>query len=108
MIDDQVAQLRREYEALGLNEKDMADDPITQFRTWFDGILESGLQEPNAFILATADAKGVPSARAVPKAASAARPIAFFQPAASSARLVPIWSTWSTVLRRKTAPLAGP
>jgi pyridoxamine 5'-phosphate oxidase len=65
VIDDQVAQLRREYEALGLNERDMADDPITQFRTWFDGVLESGLEEPNAFILATADAKGVPSARAV-------------------------------------------
>jgi hypothetical protein len=32
VIEDQVAQLRREYEALGLNERDMAADPITQFR----------------------------------------------------------------------------
>jgi pyridoxamine 5'-phosphate oxidase len=65
VIDDQVAQLRREYEALGLNERDMAADPITQFRIWFDGILEAGLEEPNAFILATADANAVPSARAL-------------------------------------------
>jgi pyridoxamine 5'-phosphate oxidase len=65
VIEDQVAQLRREYEALGLSERDMAADPITQFRIWFDGVLEAGLQEPNAFVLATADAKAVPSARAV-------------------------------------------
>jgi pyridoxamine 5'-phosphate oxidase len=65
VIEDQVAQLRREYEALGLNERDMAADPITQFRIWFDGVLEAGLDEPNAFILATANARAVPSARAV-------------------------------------------
>lgn len=65
MIEDQVTQLRREYEALGLNERDMAADPITQFRVWFDGVLDAGLEEPNAFVLATADTKAVPSARAV-------------------------------------------
>ena len=43
----------------------MAADPITQFRLWFDGVLEAGIDEPNAFVLATADAGGRPSARAV-------------------------------------------
>ncbi len=65
MIDDQVARLRREYEAIGLSEADMAADPIIQFRRWFDGVLEAGIDEPNAFVLATADAQAVPSARAV-------------------------------------------
>jgi pyridoxamine 5'-phosphate oxidase len=65
VIDEHVAQLRREYEALGLSERDMAADPITQFRIWFDGVLEAGLDEPNAFVLATADRNAVPSARAV-------------------------------------------
>lgn len=65
MIDDQVAQLRREYEAMGLVERDMAPDPITQFRIWFDGVLEAGLEEPNAFVVATSDPMGRPSARAV-------------------------------------------
>lgn len=65
VIDDQVAQLRREYEAIGLSERDMAADPTTQFRIWFDGVLEAGLDEPNAFVLATADDKSKPSARAV-------------------------------------------
>ena len=65
MIDDQVSELRREYEALGLIERDMAADPVTQFRMWFDGVLESGIDEPNAFVLATADVAGRPSSRAV-------------------------------------------
>jgi pyridoxamine 5'-phosphate oxidase len=65
VIEDQVAHLRREYEALGLVERDMAPDPITQFRLWFDGVLDAGLEEPNAFVIATADAEGRPSARAV-------------------------------------------
>ena len=50
---------------MGLVERDMAADPITQFRLWFDGVLDAGLDEPNAFILATADAEARPSARAV-------------------------------------------
>lgn len=65
MIDDHVARLRREYEAIGLIESDMAADPITQFQSWFDGAVEAGLDEPNAFVLGTADAHAVPSARAV-------------------------------------------
>ena len=65
VIDDQVAQLRREYEAMGLSERDMAADPTAQFRLWFDGVLEAGLEEPNAFILATSDDRARPSARAV-------------------------------------------
>lgn len=60
-----MAQLRREYEAIGLVEREMASDPLTQFRLWFDGVLESGIDEPNAFVLATADAEARPSARAV-------------------------------------------
>jgi pyridoxamine 5'-phosphate oxidase len=65
-VDPELAQeLRREYEAEGLQERDMAADPFTQFTTWFDVVLEAGLHEPNAFVLATADAKGRPSARAV-------------------------------------------
>lgn len=65
MIEDLAAQLRREYEALGLVERDMEADPISQFRIWFDGVLEAGITEPNAFVLATAGADGRPSARAV-------------------------------------------
>lgn len=60
-----MAKLRREYEAQGLVEEDLAEDPFTQFESWFQGVIESGLEEPNAFVLATADARGRPSARAL-------------------------------------------
>jgi len=65
VIEDQVAHLRREFESMGLVERDMAADPITQFRLWFDAVLDAGLGEPNAFVIATADTEARPSARAV-------------------------------------------
>lgn len=60
-----LGRLRREYEVEGLSESAMFDDPMDQFREWFEGVVASGLEEPNAFILATVDEDGAPSARAV-------------------------------------------
>lgn len=65
MVDDTVARLRLEYEAEGLVEEEMAEDPIAQFDEWFAGITGAGMAEPNTFVLATATLEGVPSARAV-------------------------------------------
>lgn len=65
MIREEVARLRNEYESIGLIEAEMADDPIVVFEEWFAGVLTVGLHEPNAFVLATVDAGGTPSARAV-------------------------------------------
>jgi pyridoxamine 5'-phosphate oxidase len=65
VISEEVARLRQEYEAEGLVESTMADDPMTQFESWFDGVVAAGLPEPNAFVLATVDPDGTPSARAV-------------------------------------------
>lgn len=60
-----LANLRREYMRAGLDEKDAAAEPFAQFTDWFDQALDSGLHLPNALTLATADAQGIPSARAV-------------------------------------------
>jgi pyridoxamine 5'-phosphate oxidase len=65
VISEEVARLRREYEAEGLVEATMADDPMTQFESWFAGVVAAGLPEPNAFVLATVDPDGTPSARAL-------------------------------------------
>lgn len=65
MTVDRMARLRREYEALGLVEDEMSFDPFSQFDEWFSGVVESGIDEPNAFVLATATLDGAPSARAV-------------------------------------------
>ncbi|WP_222869988.1 pyridoxamine 5'-phosphate oxidase [Actinomadura decatromicini] len=59
------ARLRRSYEAGEMSESALPADPLALFAAWFAGVHESGLAEPNAMILATASADGVPNARTV-------------------------------------------
>lgn len=40
-------------------------DPLVRFRAWFDAVVEAGVAEPTAMVLATVDLDGRPSARAV-------------------------------------------
>jgi pyridoxamine 5'-phosphate oxidase len=61
----QLADLRQDYKLRALELSDVATDPITQFETWFQEALNSDLLEPNAMVLATATADGMPSARVV-------------------------------------------
>jgi pyridoxamine 5'-phosphate oxidase len=61
---DELARMRREY--LGaLTESDLAPDWVAQFARWFADAVTAALPEPNAMVLATADAAGRPSARTV-------------------------------------------
>lgn len=60
-----LADLRQEYAKAALTRDQVADDPLDQFRTWFDAALDAELEEPNAMTLATAGADGTPSARIV-------------------------------------------
>lgn len=48
-----------------LERRDLLDDPIAQFRRWFDAAAEAGVALPNAMALATAGADGRPSVRHV-------------------------------------------
>jgi len=59
-----IADLRKEYTLAGLTEQDLDRDPIEQFKKWLQQAIEV-LPEPNAFVLATADKTGRPSARVV-------------------------------------------
>ncbi len=43
----------------------MQPDPMVQFEAWFENVVDAGLHEPNAMILATASDDGRPSARTV-------------------------------------------
>jgi pyridoxamine 5'-phosphate oxidase len=60
-----LTALRRSYERAALDEADLAPDPFVQFHRWFDEVVQLGVLEPNAMVLATADADGEPSARTV-------------------------------------------
>lgn len=64
-MDATIANLRREYAKQALDEQSVAAEPLAQFRIWFDAALASGIVEPNAMLLSTADADGRPSARVV-------------------------------------------
>jgi len=78
VFDARVAALRREYTTRGLDDGDLDPDPIAQFRIWFDQARDAGLLEPNAMTLATADAKGRVTARAVLLKAYDERGFVFF------------------------------
>lgn len=60
-----LSDLRKEYTRAGLTESDVDPNPFDQFGLWFDAVLDAGLHEPNAMIVATATPDGHPSARVV-------------------------------------------
>jgi pyridoxamine 5'-phosphate oxidase len=65
-MSDLLNQWRRDYEDESpLLERDVAGDPIEQFRAWFDEAAAADFVEPNAMTLATCAADGTPSARIV-------------------------------------------
>jgi len=65
MDQSTIQNLRAEYSAASLSEKEVAKDPIKQFEKWFKQALETEAQEANAMTLATATSDGRPSARIV-------------------------------------------
>lgn len=60
-----LADLRVSYDAGTLLEPDLLTTPLAQFTAWFDEAVAVGLPEPNAMIVATADAQARPSGRTV-------------------------------------------
>jgi pyridoxamine 5'-phosphate oxidase len=60
-----LAGMRHSYERDSLDEVHAASEPFAQFRAWFGEALAADVREPYAMTLATADERGVPSARIV-------------------------------------------
>lgn len=60
-----LSEQRRDDEAEGIEPADLDPDPFVQFDHWMRDAEEAGVVEPTAVVLATADARGRPSARAV-------------------------------------------
>ena len=80
-----IAALRTEYTAARLDEESASTDPWAQFTTWFaDAVAAPEVVEPNAMVLATVGAQGLPSARTVLlKAFEPGRGFVFFTNTAS-------------------------
>jgi pyridoxamine 5'-phosphate oxidase len=65
MDKQELQNLRNEYSAATLTEKEIKQDPIKQFDKWFNDAIAASVNEPNAMTLATATTDGRPSARIV-------------------------------------------
>lgn len=63
-IDHSIADLRRIYQQKSLSETEVDQDPIVQFRKWWNEAIAAQIPEPNAMTLATC-IDGKPSARTV-------------------------------------------
>ncbi|MEN9470291.1 MAG: pyridoxine 5-phosphate oxidase [Verrucomicrobiota bacterium] len=63
--DSDIHSLRVDYKHEPLTDDSLDPDPIAQFRQWFDEARSSGIPEPNAMTLGTADKCGRVSCRTV-------------------------------------------
>ncbi|NDV78824.1 pyridoxamine 5'-phosphate oxidase [Dysgonomonas sp. 511] len=57
--------IRKDFTLKTLDEKDVPQNPMELFETWYNEASQSGIAEPNAMNLATATADGRPSSRVV-------------------------------------------
>jgi len=62
---DKLSDLRKSYERDELDEQLAANEPLRQFRDWFQQALNAKVPEPNAMTLATVGHDGRPSTRIV-------------------------------------------
>lgn len=60
-----LQNLRQDYKSATLDESDVDNNPITQFKNWFEHAVKAQIYEPNVMTLATADKSGKPDARIV-------------------------------------------
>lgn len=73
-----LADLRVNYQAGTLEPADLPSHPLGAFVAWFSEAVASGMPEPNAMVLATADSTGQPSARTVLLKQADARGFVFY------------------------------
>src|SRR3712207_2049586 len=57
--------MRNDYTLGRLREEDLAATWVEQFDRWFADVVAAGIPEPNAVVVATADADGAPDGRLV-------------------------------------------
>lgn len=73
-----LAALRRSYALAGLDTQDVDPDPVVQFNGWLSDAVAAEIKEPNAMVLATANANGRPRARMLLLKAASTEGFTFF------------------------------
>lgn len=72
------SDMRVTYNQNPLELSDLAPAPLAQFEKWFAEVVQAQLPEPNAMVVATADANGQPKARHVLLKQADARGFVFY------------------------------
>ena len=65
MSTSSVADIRKEYALHSLNEEEVANEPLEQFKQWWKEAEASAIEEVNAMTLSTVNEAGWPEARTV-------------------------------------------
>ena len=65
MLNQKIADLRKDYTLASLDESEIAPYPLAQFGKWWQDAIHSEIDESNAMTLATSTPDGHPSARIV-------------------------------------------
>lgn len=73
-----LAALRRSYDVGTFELADLRESPLMQFEAWLSDAVESGVPDPNAMVVATADPDGQPSTRTVLLKGMDERGLAFY------------------------------
>jgi len=73
-----LSDFRKEYAAHGIDRAELNDDPLVQFKAWFEQAKVAGVVEPNAMVLSTLGLDGFPSSRTVLLKAADERGYSFF------------------------------
>ena len=73
-----LSEFRKEYAAHGIDRHELLDQPLAQFKAWFEQAKTAGVIEPNAMVLSTLGLDGFPSSRTVLLKAADERGLSFF------------------------------
>ena len=79
-----LARMRVIYTGRALDEADLAGTWYEQFAGWLDDAVAAGVPEPNAMVLATTDANGLPSSRTVLAKGFDSRGVVFYTNSSSA------------------------
>ncbi len=65
MSHSPLADIRRDYGHLTIDDAVVAESPFVQFQNWFDEIITTDNNDPTAMVLSTVDEQGFPDSRVV-------------------------------------------
>jgi pyridoxamine 5'-phosphate oxidase len=64
-LPEYINKLRHDFTKMSLDESMVDTDPMKQFSSWFHEAVDGKVNEPNAMVISTVDAKNRPSSRVV-------------------------------------------